>query len=106
MSNEDGHLTGPEHYREAENMLGYVYCGANNDGAPLADHEVPALLARAQIHATLALAAASAMPTVSEFMGLVRPESMGDDHVITEWAKATGWRTIVGAQFPHENGEF
>ncbi len=45
-------------------------------------------------------------PTVSQFMGLVRPQSGGDDEVITQWAKATGWSTIVGASFPGEGGPF
>lgn len=107
MTDEDGRMSGPEHFREAESLLGYVYCGADRDGAPLADHEVPTILARAQIHATLAQAAATAMETVSQFMGLVRPDSLGDDEVITQWAKVTGWSTIVGAtHFPSEREPF
>ncbi|MEV5619462.1 MULTISPECIES: hypothetical protein [unclassified Streptomyces] len=44
-------MTGPEHYREAERLLA------------LADyHDDPARCAAAQVHATLALAAATALP--------------------------------------------
>jgi hypothetical protein len=114
MTNEDGRMSGPEHYREAERLL--LSCqliGADDHDAatyPAIEDGVDSDsngLRAAQVHATLALAAASAMETVSQFMGLVRPDSMGDDQVITEWAKATGWSTIAGAsQFPSEDSPF
>jgi hypothetical protein len=51
--------TGPEHYEEAESLLGEVARHTNDDGVI---YEVPAgdmaMLAMAQVHATLALAAA------------------------------------------------
>jgi len=98
-------MTGPEHYKAGEEMLALIEAGMN---AGTADHAgILACAAIAQAHLTAALAAASAMETVSQFMGLVSPDSMGDDQVITEWAKATGWRTIVGAtRFPNEDGPF
>lgn len=47
-------MTGPEHYREAERLLAL--------GAPAAE-------ARAQVHATLALTAATAAPQVDRWLG-------------------------------------
>lgn len=48
-------MTGPEHYAEAQRLAG------ENGEWYYADAErVPAILARAQVHATLALAAAAA----------------------------------------------
>jgi hypothetical protein len=52
-------MTGPEHYREAEALIGI----ATDDG--YSGHRIPApgsdgLLALARVHATLALAAATA----------------------------------------------
>lgn len=63
-------MNGPQHYREAEELLDYVCSGATRDGAPLARHEVPEYLSRAQVHATLALAAASALSTIGEYYGI------------------------------------
>lgn len=52
-------MTGPEHYREAERLLGMAHHFTYGDGAdPVAG---AALAAEAQAHATLALAAATAM---------------------------------------------
>ncbi|MFF1756174.1 hypothetical protein [Streptomyces sp. NPDC058266] len=52
-------MTGPEHYREAERLAGMAHHFTYGDGAdPVAGH---ALAAEAQVHATLALAAATAM---------------------------------------------
>ena len=48
-------MTGPEHYREAEAALGTLY--ALEAGSPAE----AARLAEAQVHATLALAAATAL---------------------------------------------
>lgn len=47
-------MTGPEHYREAERLLGAVV--QTHDGA-----EYGTNLAQAQVHATIALAAATAL---------------------------------------------
>lgn len=52
-------MTGPEHYREAERLLGMAHRFTYGDGAdPVAG---AALAAEAQAHATLALTAATAM---------------------------------------------
>jgi len=47
-------MTGPEHYREAERLL---------------DMNAPEAEARAQVHATLALAAATAEPIAQAYDG-------------------------------------
>jgi hypothetical protein len=59
-------MTGPEHYREAEKLIGQAEnfrIEANGDWRDDAtSHQVAdALVARAQVHATLALAAATAL---------------------------------------------
>lgn len=53
-------MTGPEHYREAERLIteSYGIIRPNDEGPCEADR----LLAEAQVHATLALAAATALP--------------------------------------------
>ncbi len=53
-------MTGPEHWSEAELLLNQDACeyGCPHSGCP---HEMR-LIARAQVHATLALAAATALP--------------------------------------------
>jgi hypothetical protein len=64
-------MTGPEHYREAERLL--APGGRRNpwgDVEPVAPSE--AAVARAQVHATLALAAATAINPSDYGMG--RPE--------------------------------
>lgn len=50
-------MTGPEHYREAEALLDSV---ESRGFGPEPDHIQAAWLAAAQVHATLALAAATA----------------------------------------------
>lgn len=53
-------MTGPEHYREAERLARMAHRFTYGDGA---DPTVgAALAAEAQVHATLALAAATALP--------------------------------------------
>ena len=67
-------MTGPEHYREAEALL--------EEAADPADHGVSVLhahIARAQVHATLALAAA-----MVDGLAVLRPEDRD------EWDRATG----------------
>jgi hypothetical protein len=49
-------MTGPEHYREAERLLGETF-----QNVPNGDPAEPVILAEAQVHATLALAAATAL---------------------------------------------
>ena len=65
--------TGPEHYQEAERLVGLVDDGAV-DWQPLA--------AEAQVHATLALAAATAANVVLEL-------PIGSD-IGEPWARAIG----------------
>jgi hypothetical protein len=48
-------VTGPEHYRKAEQLLAMV------EDLPHGEAAGPELIAEAQVHATLALAAATAM---------------------------------------------
>jgi hypothetical protein len=55
-------MTGPEHYREAERLLAEsrTILRPNDEGHCEADRSI----AEAHVHATLALAAATAIPTV------------------------------------------
>jgi len=55
-------MSGPEHYREAERLaeLAAEYPEA---------FDAPILAAAAQVHATLAVAAASVLPAVREYWG-------------------------------------
>ncbi|MEU0465073.1 hypothetical protein ABZ215_13805 [Amycolatopsis sp. NPDC006131] len=69
-------MTGPEHYREAEEA---VRC-AQRAGADRPEEE-RIHLAYAQVHATLALAAAAAMPSVLD-------ESNEDIDGVADWARA------------------
>lgn len=66
---------GPEHYREAERLLELA------DGLAEDDPGLPVILAEAQAHGTLALAAAQALSPITA--------SIGDTDRITEWARAT-----------------
>lgn len=50
-------MTGPKHYREAERLLGQI-----TDQGQMPWEVVQATCAAAQVHATLALAAAAALP--------------------------------------------
>jgi len=54
-------MTGPEHYTEAERLLAF---NAGNR----ADPSEPAFIAAAQVHATLALAAATALDDTHEWL--------------------------------------
>lgn len=74
-------MNGPQHYRAAEQLLARV----RNNQAP--DTDLEALLdanaiARAQVHATLALAAATAYPAVKDWDGDEAGRSGG-------WAEVT-----------------
>lgn len=55
-------MTGPEHYREAEEVLHHAE-NADSDANPA---DVQLLLQFAQVHATLALAAATAADVADE----------------------------------------
>ena len=55
-------MTGPEHYREAERLTALA-----TEGLPAPQHA--AVVAEAQVHATLALAAATAYPAVHAYTG-------------------------------------
>ncbi|MFD6970719.1 hypothetical protein [Streptomyces sp. NPDC059949] len=79
-------MTGPEHYREAELLLATAHDG--NDTTfeghnPEADREI----AKAQVHATLALAAATAMsaPVADDLAGFTTEE-------FDAWYKTAGTR--------------
>jgi hypothetical protein len=54
-------MTGPEHYRAAEELLAEI---TNDDGTVGFGDGGEAFAAAAQVHATLALAAATALPHV------------------------------------------
>lgn len=102
-------MTGPEHYRMAQQLLtGHaaydIYLDKDGNRVRVGTSPpTPEAVARAQVHATLALAAASAMPTVSKYMGHVDPASGGDSQEITAWGHTIGWSTAVDAgTFPAE----
>lgn len=88
-------MKGPEHYAEAQRLLsdasfshGITREPCTRDGRSMTRDQHAALIARAQVHATLAAAAAQALPTVIKFMG--------DSPLVTEWGRMTGW--IVAAE--------
>ncbi len=69
-------MNGPEHYKEAERLTNLAHDMADQDDQVRADF----IVARAQVHATLALAAA----TVD--VGMTYDGSIGDEQA---WAEAT-----------------
>lgn len=73
-------MTGPEHYRAAEQLLAAAdtVVRPNDEGHCEADR----MIAAAQVHATLALAAAQA--------GVLTDKYVGDTNLITAWSKTTG----------------
>lgn len=73
-------MTGPEHYREAERLVS----GAQNvvDVAPIDGLTRTECAALAQVHATLALAAAQA--------GVLTDRYLGDGDHINAWQWTTG----------------
>lgn len=77
-------MTGPEHYREAERLLAALY-------QPGAEPNVlvETILAEAQVHATLGLAAATAARLADRYVG--------DGEHINDWTQAT-------SSFPHQDG--
>ena len=70
-------MNGPEHYREAERLIDTA-----SGEQPSADH-AKVILAAAQAHATLALAAAVAGPVASQYDG--------DEN----YARSRGWAGLV-----------
>ena len=62
-------MTGPEHYREAEKLLGNIRIAIAADG-PEAEGGIPEWTAIAQVHATLALAAVTAEATAGRVVVL------------------------------------
>jgi len=61
-------MTGPEHYREAERLTAIARAEGGASGGLYSWHETqPAMiLAEAQVHATLAVAAATALHSVTD----------------------------------------
>jgi len=78
-------MTGPEHYREAEQLL--------KSAEELIAHDVTSAIAsltvsHAQVHATLALAAATAMaPTYAGITELATSASAPGTSSLAEWAR-------------------
>ena len=72
-------MTGPEHYAEAERLLTAV--GESPDQWGEAAEYCRQQLAAAQVHATLALAAATAAPAIREYWG--------EDDSGRAWARVT-----------------
>jgi hypothetical protein len=68
-------MTGPEHYREAERRLRGTRASGGQD-RPTTYSPTPDDIAVAQVHATLALAAATAL--------------YSDDHPHRQWLQAAG----------------
>ena len=73
-------MSGPGHYRESERLLASTQ---DSDGEVASDDVTLAIsntLAAAQVHATLALAAATAYPAVREYWG-------SDTGTAREWSE-------------------
>jgi hypothetical protein len=79
-------LTGAGHYRAAEGLLGQAETAANTRKP----HQIAVILAAAQVHATLAQAAAAALPVTVRFVG--------DSADVTDWAKAVQPDAVVQVQ--------
>lgn len=82
-------MNGSQHYTAGERLLSDAsFSGENGypvrrDGTVFEPGEYAALISRAQAHATLALAAAQALPLVVQMMS--------DCDEVTRWAYAIGW---------------
>lgn len=72
-------MTGPEHYREAEQILDRAEDSAMGES----DAWYANAMAAAQVHATLALAAATAAPQASRYDG-------DEDH-----SRSRGWAGVA-----------
>lgn len=75
-------MNGPEHYKAAEKLLSRASF-MDSRGRPTDGEAAANLTALAQAHATLAHAAAAALPIVTQFMG--------DSDLVTAWGTAIGW---------------
>ncbi|WP_086710277.1 hypothetical protein [Streptomyces antimycoticus] len=83
-------MTGPEHYREAERLLAVA---AEDSNTTFEGHNLEAdrTIAEAQVHATLALAAATAMQAAVD--GSEPGMGSGEFH---EWYQAAGVKPSKG----------
>jgi hypothetical protein len=80
-------MTGPEHYREAERHLSAASYTHGPGGDPVHPVAAAHYLAMAQVHATLALAAATALNDNAADAGGLPLEDFN------EWAEAAGvWK--------------
>ncbi len=69
-------MNGPQHYREAERLIALSAVRAEqSDG--LSDYDADVWAVQAQVHATLALAAATAHATITRLLG--------DTDAVTDW---------------------
>ena len=75
-------MTGPEHYQEAERVLERVATWTHGDPSPL--------IAEAQVHATLALAAATAQAaSLPQIRTACDPESEDGERIVgNPWFQA------------------
>lgn len=80
-------MTGPEHYRTAEVLLANLRDEmAGSPGTPLRTKEQQAqMIAEAQVHATLALTAATAEPVANKYDGADCPGAMD---IAKAWTEA------------------
>ena len=84
-------MTGPEHYRQAERLLRGIKAPG---GAVVVDSGTAEVIAAAQVHATLAAAAAQALKTVGEWYEIEQDAEA--------WCKAT---TVYPAATTDDGGE-
>lgn len=75
--------SGPDHYKRAEELLAEI---TRDDGSVDFGDGGEAYVAAAQVHATLALAAATAQAAVLSMCG--------DSNRITDWGNAIGWDNL------------
>lgn len=73
-------MNGTDHYEAAERLLSQALMVRSKTDATPVDPGAAHLVAAAQVHATLALAAATALPMVTQYVG--------DNEAITSWAQA------------------
>ena len=70
-------MTGAEHYRKAERLMESI-SSKGSDGRLVISTGYPEVIAAAQVHATLALAASTAWePDAPHFWDVGRPKSRG-----------------------------
>ncbi|MFD4795951.1 hypothetical protein [Streptomyces anulatus] len=87
-------MTGPEHYRKAEEILGALKSARADANRRIVPERAAVTLAEAQVHATLALAAVTAHHMVA---------TSGSDR--EEWSKAIHGRAVVCVHPEHYEGE-